>query len=104
MGWCTETSGARSEQAGAGLVGAIGAHARSAPLPSDGLMAVVAMARRTADDSPRVPGAMRRASSMVLDRGAIPGGRLLKASTIDPLLADHAPGLLEGGWHLAVHH
>ena len=36
---------------------------------------------------------------MVLDRGAIPGGRLLKASTIDTLLADHAPGLLEGGWH-----
>ena len=36
---------------------------------------------------------------MVLDRGAIPGGRLLEESTIDTVLADHAPGLLGGNWH-----
>ena len=36
---------------------------------------------------------------MVLDRGAIPGGRLLEEATIDTILADHAPGLVDGDWH-----
>lgn len=36
---------------------------------------------------------------MILDRGAIPGGRLLKESTIDTLLADHASGLIDDNWH-----
>ena len=34
-----------------------------------------------------------------LDRGATPEGRLLQASTVDSVLADQAPGLLDGGWH-----
>ena len=36
---------------------------------------------------------------LFLDKGAIPGGRLLEESTIDTLLADHAPGLIEDNWH-----
>lgn len=36
---------------------------------------------------------------MIVDRGAIPGGRLLAESTIDTLLADHAPGLIEEDWY-----
>ena len=36
---------------------------------------------------------------MVLDRGAIPGGRLLEEATIDTILADHAPGLVDEDWH-----
>ena len=36
---------------------------------------------------------------MVLDRGAIPGGRLLEEATIDTILANHAPGLVDGDWH-----
>ena len=31
--------------------------------------------------------------------GATPEGRLLQASTVDSVLADQAPGLLDGGWH-----
>jgi len=34
-----------------------------------------------------------------LDRGATPEGRLLQAYTVDSVLADQAPGLLDGGWH-----
>ena len=36
---------------------------------------------------------------MLVDKGGIPGGRLLKESTIDTLFADHAPGLIEDDWH-----
>ncbi len=41
---------------------------------------------------------------MFLDKGAIPGDRLLEESTIDTLFADHAPGLIEdklieNNWH-----
>lgn len=36
---------------------------------------------------------------MFLDKGAIPGGRLLEESTIDTLFADHAPGLIEDNWY-----
>jgi CubicO group peptidase (beta-lactamase class C family) len=36
---------------------------------------------------------------MIIDRGDIPGGRLLEESTIDTLLADHAPGLIDDNWH-----
>jgi len=36
---------------------------------------------------------------MVVDRGAIPGGRLLEESTIDTVLADHAPAHQDGDWH-----
>ena len=36
---------------------------------------------------------------MIIDKGAIPGGRLLEKSTIATLLADHAPGLIEDIWH-----
>ena len=41
---------------------------------------------------------------LFLDKGAIPGGRLLEESTIDTLFADHAPGLIEDkmiekNWH-----
>ena len=36
---------------------------------------------------------------MLVNKGAIPGGRLLKESTIDTLLADHAPGLIDNNWH-----
>ena len=41
---------------------------------------------------------------MFLDKGGIPGGRLLEESTIDTLFADHAPGLIEdkmieNNWH-----
>ena len=36
---------------------------------------------------------------MLVDKGGIPGGRLLKESTVDTLFADHAPGLIEDDWH-----
>ena len=41
---------------------------------------------------------------LFLDKGAIPGGRVLEESTIDTLFADHAPGLIEDkmiekNWH-----
>ena len=41
---------------------------------------------------------------MFLDKGGIPGGRLLEESTIDTLFADHALGLIEdkmieNNWH-----
>ena len=34
-----------------------------------------------------------------LDRGRTEGGRILEESTVDTVMADHAPGLLDGGWN-----
>ena len=34
-----------------------------------------------------------------LDRGRAGEGRLLEESTVDTVMADHAPGLLDGGWN-----
>ena len=34
-----------------------------------------------------------------LDRGRTGEGRLLEESTVDTVMADHAPGLLDGGWN-----
>lgn len=36
---------------------------------------------------------------MYLDRGIGPHGRLLSESIVDSIMADHAPGMVQGNWH-----